>query len=128
MAFFNLASQRMNWLSARQKVIAENVANANTPGYKAQDISDFSDMLGSNVQPSGVKITQARHISSAEVQAPGIRVEADETAWATSMDGNNVTIEQQTIKAGEVSESYRLAANLYRKGYELLTLSVTGNR
>ena len=57
-----------------------------------------------------------------------MRVDTDDSAWATSIDGNSVVLEQQAIKANEVSESYRLAANLYRKGYELLTISVTGNR
>ena len=52
----------------------------------------------------------------------------DGDAGAAGLDGNTVVLEQQTIRATEVAESYRLAATLYRKGYELLTLSVTGNR
>lgn len=52
----------------------------------------------------------------------------DAAAWERSIDGNTVVLEQQTVKAAEVSESYRLAAQLYRKGHDLLTLSVTGQR
>mgnify|MGYP000554283156 FL=1 len=130
MSFFSLASQRMEWLSARQKVIAENVANADTPGFKARDVSSFQEMLSSTAVSSGVAVTTAGHISSSgpESAAPGVRVETDGSAWAASIDGNSVVLEQQTIRANEVSESYRLASSLYRKGYELLTLSVTGIR
>jgi len=132
MSFFNLASERMNWLSARQKVIAENVANADTPGYRARDVASFKDMLEQNRPASAVEVTNAAHLRGSDgasgAEAQGVRVEEDKAAWQSSLDGNSVVLEQQTIKAGEVSASYKLAANLYRKGYELLTLSVTGNR
>ncbi|MGR3584486.1 MAG: flagellar basal body rod protein FlgB, partial [Pseudooceanicola nanhaiensis] len=45
MAFFQIASQRMQWLGERQVVISENIANADTPDYKAKDISPFDQML-----------------------------------------------------------------------------------
>ena len=128
MSFFSLASQKMQWLSARQKVIAENVANADTPGFKARDTSSFEDMLKNNAPQSGMAVTRAGHIGGTEPAGAAVRVDTDDSAWATSIDGNSVVLEQQAIKANEVSESYRLAANLYRKGYELLTISVTGNR
>ena len=128
MSFFSLASQRMEWLSARQKVIAENVANADTPEFKAREVSSFSEMLQNQAPQGGVAVTVAGHISSDNASVAGVRVDEDPQAWASSPDGNSVVLEQQTIKATEVAESYRLAANLYRKGYELLTLSVTGIR
>lgn len=127
MSFFSLASQKMQWLSARQKVIAENVANADTPGFKARETSSFQDMLKNNAPQSSLAVTRVGHIAGTE-PASNVRVDTDESSWATSIDGNSVVLEQQAIKANEVSESYRLAASLYRKGYELLTLSVTGIR
>lgn len=45
MSFFQLASQRMSWLGARQAVISENIANADTPDYRAKEVSGFSRML-----------------------------------------------------------------------------------
>lgn len=124
-SFFNLASQRMEWLSARQKVIAENVANADTPGYKARDVSSFKELLENRVPSGGMAVTSPKHIAGTD-PVGDVRVHEDTRAWADSIDGNTVTLEQQAIKANEVSESYGLAARLYRKGYELLTISVTG--
>ena len=42
---FELASQQAHWLSARQVAVAENIANANTPGYKAADVPPFESRL-----------------------------------------------------------------------------------
>ena len=45
---FKALSRKMAWLSDRQEVLAQNIAEANTPGYKAKDIkpADFRDILG----------------------------------------------------------------------------------
>lgn len=125
-SFFELASRRMEWLGARQKVVAENVANADTPGFRAKEVTPFAALLD-DTRATRIATTDERHISRG-VGAGGVRVEEDEKSWGETLDGNSVVLEQQTIKAGEISEGYKLAAQLYRKGYELLTLSVTGNR
>ena len=129
MAFFQIASQRMQWLGERQVVISENIANADTPGYKAKDISPFDQMLEEGGQRTrGLRTTHASHIQGAPAPAGGVSVQGDSAAWEGSIDGNTVSLEQQTIKAAEISENYRLAAQLYRKGHDLLTLAVTGVR
>jgi flagellar basal-body rod protein FlgB len=126
MSFFATASRRMQWLGARQQVITQNIANADTPDYKAKEISGFDEVLKGQ-QTSGIAATNARHIGGAN--GPGnFKVDVDTGSWEQSLDGNTVVLEQQTIKAAEVSENYRLAAQLYRKGHELLTLAVTGTR
>ncbi|EYD73638.1 Flagellar basal-body rod protein FlgB [Limimaricola hongkongensis DSM 17492] len=126
MSFFALASKRLDWLASRQKVISENVANADTPGFRAREVSGFDAVLAG--AQSGVATTDARHITSSGGRHDATRVIDDPAAWDASIDGNTVVLEQQTVKAAEVSESYRLASQLYRKGHELLSLSVTGMR
>ena len=127
MSFFEIASKRMQWLGARQQVVAENVANADTPEYKARDVSDFAQMIEGATRGRGPVKTDPRHISASS-NGDGVRIEQDRDAWDQKLDGNTVVLEQQTIKSAEISENYRMAAQLYRKGYELLTLSVTGGR
>jgi len=126
-SFFKNASQRMQWLGNRQKVISENVANSDTPGFKAKDITSFSKMLEST-QQAGMTTTNVRHISGNSQNISGINTEVDKEAWSETMDGNTVVLEQQTIKSNEISEGYQLAARLYRKGYDLLNLAATGIR
>ncbi|MGR3441703.1 flagellar basal body rod protein FlgB [Salipiger abyssi] len=128
MSFFQLASQRMKWLGARQSVISENIANADTPEYKAKEISSFESMTDGARTVRGLNVTNAKHIQSVGGAPDGVRVTTDESAWEGSLDGNTVALEQQTIKAAEVAGNYRLAAELYRKGHSLLTIAVTGIR
>ena len=126
MTFFNLAHRRMNWLGTRQQVIAQNVANTDTPGYKSMDVAAFADTLA-GARASGLRTTNARHIGGG-AGADGIRTSEDKDVYESSLDGNTVSLEQQSIKAAEISENYRMAAQLYRKGHDMLTLAVTGVR
>lgn len=125
-SFFKTASQRMQWLGVRQKVITENIANSNTPGFKAKDITSFATMV-EGTQQSSITTTHAKHISSGD-QAANIRTEVSAETWGESLDGNTVVLEEQTVRSNEVGENYQLAARLYRKGYDLLTLAATGIR
>jgi flagellar basal-body rod protein FlgB len=125
-SFFKNASQRLQWLSSRQKVISENVANSDTPGYKAKDVTSFSKML-EGTQKTGILTTNPRHIGSS-TDVPGVKSVIDQEAWSETITGNTVVLEQQTIKANEVGENYQLAVQLYRKGHDLLALATTGIR
>lgn len=126
MSFFQLASQKMSWLSANQRVVAENIANADTPDYKARNVSSFETLVD-GARTGGVRTTHAGHIQGGG-HAGGVRAAEDSAAWETTIDGNTVVLEQQTLKANEISESYQLAAQLYGKGHQLLTLAVVGQR
>ncbi len=125
-SFFKIASQRMQWLGVRQKVISENIANSNTPEFKAKDVSSFSKMLESNQQAT-ISSTHEKHITSGN-QTANIRTDISRETWGESLNGNTVVLEEQTIKSNEVGENYQLAARLYRKGYDLLNLAATGIR
>jgi flagellar basal-body rod protein FlgB len=125
-SFFNLASQRLTWLGESQRVVSENVANADTPGFKARTTSSFDEML-SGERTAGLAVTDPRHIGGANTTG-SVRVSEDPDAWSTSLDGNTVVLEQQAIRASELGGSYRLAASLYRKGHEFLRLSVSGQQ
>jgi flagellar basal-body rod protein FlgB len=125
-SFFDLASQRLAWLSESQRVVSENVANADTPGFRAQTTSDFSEMLATS-RMSGLAVTDARHIQGSSASGP-VRTIDDPEAWASTLDGNSVVLEQQAIRASELSGGYQLAATLYRKGHDFLRLSVSGNQ
>ena len=76
-----------------------------------------------------VRTTSSKHIPGLGGAAgDGIRKIDDEDAYEQTLDGNTVALEQQTINATDTAENYRLAAQLYRKGHEMLTLAATGIR
>ncbi len=116
---FQLASARMQWLSARQKVISENIANADTPGYRARDVTGFGQYV------DRLETSAGGGDAGFGADAPVATADAPDT-WGATLSGNTVVLEQQTVKAGETASQYRLAASLYRKASDLLTLAATG--
>ncbi|UMA66848.1 flagellar basal body protein (plasmid) [Roseivivax marinus] len=117
----------MRWLSARQQVVSENIANSDTPGYRAREVSGFDELMSDAAPMQGLTRTRANHIAGTTPEA-GVRVQDDPEAWEASIDGNTVVLEQQMMKASDIADGYRLAADLYQKGHELLTLAATGRR
>ena len=113
---FDLAFQRAEWLTNRQTTIAENVANANTPGYRARDVADFQTTLDRT--DLAMTATYARHISFAPPPARASSFESRTTV------GNDVKLEQQLIKAGEVSRDYALNVSLVKTFHRMWMASV----
>ncbi len=95
----------MRHLAARQAVIADNIANADTPGFKARDITrpDFGALVGQSAPP---------------------RPSADKDAFETRPDGNNVSIEQQLLKLGDVRAEFGLMTQIYRKQMALMRSAI----
>ena len=122
-SLFRLASDRMEWLSARQKIIAENIANGDTPGYRARDVTPFQNY----VQAASAATEGDPAGTNAFGSAAAVETVDSPDSWNGNLSGNTVVLEQQTVKAGETATQYRLAASLYRKANELLTLAAGGN-
>jgi flagellar basal-body rod protein FlgB len=116
---FEVGSQKAQWLSARQTALAGNVANANTPGYRAVDIQPFSAVLDSS--PIELATTNPAHLSLPESQADALReMEVDPTEQTLS--GNTVNLEQQMINLGDVNRDFTMSANI-RRAFQQLLLS-----
>ena len=114
---FEVASQKAQWLSARQTAIAGNVANVNTPGYRALDIQPFSAVLDSS--PIEMASTNPAHLSSPQSQAGALR-EIEVQPSEQTLSGNTVNLEQQMINLGDVNRDYTMSANIRRAFHQLL--------
>jgi flagellar basal-body rod protein FlgB len=117
LALFSLASQEASWLSTRQATIASNVANANTPGYRAQDVQPFSAVL-SHLQLT-MAATAPGHIQPAASAAGKINVRTSDS-WDVVHSGNSVNLEQEMMKAGEVHRAHALNVNVVRSFHQML--------
>jgi len=112
-----LASQRTQWLSARQSLIADNVANANTPAYRATDLQPFSAVLDST-QVSMVT-TNPAHLTPTQDELTSARVmESDPTD--ETLSGNSVRLEDEMIKLGDVNRAYSMGTNIKRAIHQML--------
>lgn len=129
---FAALRDKMHWHQARQTVLAQNVANADSPGYKARDIAepDFASMLpgaASQGWMSGPARTDARHIAgfSAAFGAGGSGGEAEEvSSFETTPSGNSVVLEDEMMKVAQNQMDYQLATSLYTRGIGLLRTAI----
>ncbi len=116
---------RLDFLAARTTVIAQNIANADTPNYAAQDVKapNFKAMAAA---ASEMRVTDPRHMAARSAMgAQGYDVQQAPDGEA-SLNGNQVSIETQAMKLSETRQEYALAASIYRKGLSMLRLAARG--
>lgn len=120
----NQIKGRLAWLDDRQRVVAQNVANADTPGYTARDLrtpTDFAQALRSG---GGLQMarTSAMHIAPANSNAARFTVRNAPDS-ETTLDGNSVVVEEQMLKMAESRMAYDAAISLYQKSMTMLRLA-----
>ena len=108
---FELASSQARWLELRQSTIATNVANANTPGFKARDVEPFNKVL--DAVPVRLATTSPTHmqLSPAETDT---RATAKKDSWDVVHSGNSVSLEQEMIKGSDVNRDYSMNSAIVR--------------
>ena len=94
----------MNVLSTRQKLVAANIANADTPGYKTKDI-DFQTELENQVWNSNPNV----------MEVPGLK---------TKNDGNNVSVDREAGLLAENALRFNVASNLARAELSLVRSAI----
>jgi flagellar basal-body rod protein FlgB len=121
--------ERMAWLSQRQNVLSQNVANVDTPGYTARDLKpvDFGQMLENVGKPqdgaSGLTVTNPRHIAiTPQATSTFDDVESDDAE--ANPNGNSVSLESEMIKEADNQAQFQAAANLYTKAMNLMRTAI----
>lgn len=116
---FALAAKQAQWLSVRQAAVAGNIANADTPGYKAVDVEPFEKVLDRQGGP--VRATHPRHILA------GIagQVKMDETSPGPALlpSENTVGLEEELMKAGETRRSFELNTAIVKSFHRMLLMT-----
>lgn len=123
--FFGLLRARLDQLSERQQLIAENIANASTPGYRPRDVdtAGFERMLASAAGGRGLAMsrTNAGHMTPSGGGGAVRVVTRDDSE--TTIDGNAVVLEEQMARAAETRMAFETGIALYQKGLELVRLA-----
>ena len=128
LSVFKLLTSRLEMLGSRQKTVAENVANANTPGYVPRDIdmADFQRSLsrysGPSVGAVGLATTNSGHIEgTAPAKATFSSVHSPDSE--VTMDGNAVVVEEQMLRLNQIRTDFDTAISLYQKGLSLIKMA-----
>jgi flagellar basal-body rod protein FlgB len=124
---------RMGYLSDRQRVISENVANADTPGYMAKDLKAFNfethvqaaaSGAAPGVAPPGMMAaTQPGHMQSKSAGRDGLKRTKSPDSEET-LDGNGVVLEDQMIKLTQARMDYDAAISFYQQSVGMLKTAI----
>jgi len=116
---FALADRRLAWVDARQSLLAQNIANADTPHWHAHDLTPFASML----QQATVQMvrTDPAHLSPAGAGGvPG----GSAVVGEQSPDGNSVAIDKELVKVADTDSAHELVTSLTKKYLSLVRTAI----
>ena len=128
---FSMLRSRMQWHQERQKVLAENVANADTPNFRTRDLKPLD--FGREVQTAGQAAGQVPgQVRVASTNPAHITGSAGNSAFATGGNskydvkpaGNAVNLEDEMMKVASNQMDYQAAISLYSRSMGLLKTAI----
>ena len=125
MPIFSMLRDRMTWLHQRQDLLSQNVANADTPGYVARDLTplNFDDTMRIMTSGGSLLTTNARHIALSSQTASAFEDRAAPDT-ESSPNGNAVSLEMEMIKVSDTQAQFQAASNLYAKAMTMMKTAI----
>lgn len=126
--YFSLLQERLGQLAQRQRLIAENIANAATPGFTPRDIDGRALARAAEQRATGrggvtVALTHPGHMAPAGGRSATAAQIIDRPDTETTIDGNSVVLEDQMVRAAETRMAFESGLALYQKGLQLMRMA-----
>lgn len=109
---FSLADRRLSWLDRRMTTLSANVANADTPKFRARDLAPFAAALNGAGLALAAARTSPMHLSGTLPSGPASVVAAD---TERAPDGNSVSLDTELVRMAQTDASHELVEGLYHK-------------
>src|ERR1700751_2185335 len=123
-SLLDLAERRFSWADERQTVLAQNIANANTPGYKPHDLRPFAEALANAGAVAPVR-TDPNHLAGTlPAQTPG---EVLDRTHMKSADGNAVSLDEQLVKVADTETTHQLVTTIYKTSLGMFRTAAGGS-
>ena len=122
LTLFSMLERSVSYHARRQAVLAENVANADTPGYRPRDVQSFAEVLeDSGIGQMEPRVTHARHLSGGS-GAEAARRPMDDV-YEIAPSGNEVVLEQQLVAINENAMQHDLTLRLLDKHRRMIQMA-----
>jgi flagellar basal-body rod protein FlgB len=119
---------RMHWHQTRQKILAENVSNADTPGFQPRDLKAPAFDRAGRAAPGKLAMAET---AAGHLAATAARSGEDPTGarrFETSPSGNAVNLEDEMLKVSQNQSDFQFAASLYQKSLQMLRIAAGKGR
>ena len=120
----SVIKNRMQYHQARQKQLAENVANADSPGYKPRDLKPFDMLMAAQISGTGAALTNASHISTGGSGRNGVPEARRTNSFESTPSGNAVNLEDGMLRMSQNASDFQLASTLYSKSLSYLRIAL----
>lgn len=120
-----MAQELARHSGSRQAVVAGNIANADTPGFRAKDVPEFSTIYSDPQTRTEMQATREGHISGAQTSQEWVTIDAGGPA---SSNGNTVSVEEELVRANSAQSSHTLALTVYQSSLEILRTALGRGR
>lgn len=121
-SLFSAIAEKMRWHQQRQTLLAQNVANAETPGYVGLDLTPFSfaeRMNNMSMAQVTTSVTSPTHMSVSSSTSDGFGSERPE-GFSVTPQGNSVSLEDEMIKVTANQMDYQAVTTLYTRSLRLI--------
>ena len=122
---FAMLKGRLGHLGERQRLISQNVANSDTPGYTPGDLKPFTfqaKLQAAQASTTAQAVTQPGHMTPAsQHRSPYKAVKTKDSE--TTLDGNSVVVEEQMLKMAESRMAYDAAIGFYQKSMSMIRMA-----
>lgn len=113
-AILSLAMDRARHAAARQELTARNIANADTPGYKAKDVSEFQAQVGQGFE------TRKTHPAHLDFSTPSSSWKEITVPSAVDPNGNSVSLDEEVLRSVEAERAHDRAVTIYKSSLDLM--------
>ncbi len=121
---FSMLKTRMRWHQERQKTLAENVSNVDTPGFKARDLKlpTFTQLVDGG-KAAGPMRTDPKHMAMSNGAGAGFGVNG-RSGFVTTPSGNAVNLEDEMMKVSQNALDYQSVTSLYQRSLGLIRTAI----
>jgi len=123
---FAAVKSKLSWLTQRQEVLSQNIANADTPRYSASDLKpfQFKEILRQEKIQLNMNVTSDAHQPGRRKRIRDFAEQRERHPYETSPNGNSVVLEEQMAKVNETHTKHRLVTQLYKKHLSMVAMAI----
>ena len=125
---FAMLKSRLGYLSERQTLIAQNLANADTPGFAPKDLKPFTVTAPGqgalSLAPVATTLTSPMHLTPPQMLGSATAKPIESPDSETTLNGNSVVLEEEMMKMSQARSDYDAAVTFYQKSLAMIQMAL----